>query len=98
MGELLGETVRVEDLTVQRAEDRADPLVLHGHPFELLDSDQTVELIPSLFISMQHLGADDYRHTILGLAEYLGAGVPEGLAVGRIDVGIEVHLLGIDCA
>jgi len=30
---------RVVDLFVQRAADRADPLVLHGHPFELVDSD-----------------------------------------------------------
>ncbi|GAB4354115.1 MAG: hypothetical protein Kow0099_38350 [Candidatus Abyssubacteria bacterium] len=44
MGRLLGKAVRVEHLAVQRPADRADPLVLHGHPFELPDSDLVVEL------------------------------------------------------
>ena len=77
MGGLLRETTRVEDLAVQRAADRADPFILHGHPLELLNSDLTVELDPSLVVGAQHLGAGDNLHTILGLAEHLGAGMPE---------------------
>jgi len=77
MGGLLRETTRVKDLAVQRAADRADPLVLHGHPLELLDSDLPVELDPSLVVGAQHLGPGDDLHAVLGLAEHLGAGMPE---------------------
>ena len=71
MGGLTRKTARIEDLAVQRATDRADPLILHGHPLELADADPVVELDPPLVMGPQHLGACDHLHSVLGLAENL---------------------------
>ena len=81
MGRLLGKAVRVEHLAVQRSADRANPLVLHGHPFELPDSDLVVELESPLVMGAQDLRAGDHLHAVLGLGEHLGTGITEGFRV-----------------
>ena len=81
MGGLRREPAGIEDLAVERATDRTHPLVLHGHPFELLNAHLPVELEPPLVVGAQHLGAGNHLHAVLRLAEHLGTGVPERFRV-----------------
>ena len=81
MGGLTRESACIKNLSVQRAADGTDPLILHGHPLELLDADLVMELDPALVVGPQHLGACDHLHSVLGLAEHLGTRVPKRFRV-----------------
>ncbi len=81
VGGLWREPARSEAPAVEWTADRADPLILHRHPFELLDADLLVELDAALVVGAQHLGAGDHLHADLRLAKHLGAGVPEPFRV-----------------
>ena len=78
---LLGELVDGKGLSVQAAADRAHALVLHGQPFQLLDTDPLVELEPAHVVGAEDLGAGDHLHAVLRLAEHPASGLAKGILV-----------------
>ena len=78
---LLWKFIEGECFTVERTTYRTGSLVIHCHPFKLLNADALMKFEPSHVVCPQNFGPGNHFHTVLSFAEHSAASLPEGVLV-----------------
>ena len=78
---LLREFIDGKCFAVERTAYRTGSLVIHGHPFKLLNADTLMELESSHVVRSQDFSPGNHFHAVLRLAEHAAASLSEGVLV-----------------